>query len=155
MRQGDDFVIFREEKRDLFAVPEDYYLAHCVSADFALGAGIAVEFNKRFDMRRKLKEDWPNCIEEMRKHGLRGECCLIENVFNLITKERCYYKPTYTSIEEALHAMRIVADINGVKKIAMPKIGCGLDGKDWSVIKKMLKDIFEDSDIEILVCSLE
>lgn len=51
--------------------------------------------------------------------------------------------------------MRVVADMNGVKKIAMPKIGCGLDGKDWRVIKKMLKDIFEDSDIEILVCSLE
>lgn len=106
-------------------------------------------------MRRKLKEDWPNCIEEMRKHSLQGECCLIDNVFNLITKERCYYKPTYESIGEALHAMRVVADMNGVKKIAMPKIGCGIDGKDWRVIKKMLKDIFADSDIEILVCSLE
>lgn len=48
---------FTEKNMDLFSVPNDYYLAHCISADFALGAGIAVEFNKRFDMRRKLKED--------------------------------------------------------------------------------------------------
>ena len=29
------------EKRDLFTMPQGYYLAHCISADFALGAGIA------------------------------------------------------------------------------------------------------------------
>ena len=24
---------YREENKDLFTVPEDYYLAHCISAD--------------------------------------------------------------------------------------------------------------------------
>ena len=47
-------MIFKEEKRDLFTMPEDYALAHCISADFALGAGIAKEFDKRFNCRRKL-----------------------------------------------------------------------------------------------------
>ena len=37
----------KEEKRDLFTMPEDYALAHCISADFALGAGIAKEFDKK------------------------------------------------------------------------------------------------------------
>lgn len=147
-------MIYREERKDLFSVPCDYYLAHCVSADFALGAGIAIEFNKRFDMRRKLKEDWPTCIEEMRKHNLHGECCLIDNVFNLITKERAWYKPTYESIAEALHATKSIANANGVKKIAMPKIGCGLDGKNWNVVSELIKGVFSDTDIEILVCSL-
>ena len=32
------------EKRDLFTVPDAYYLCHCISADFALGAGIAKRF---------------------------------------------------------------------------------------------------------------
>lgn len=31
----------KEEKRDLFTMPSDYALAHCISADFKLGAGIA------------------------------------------------------------------------------------------------------------------
>ena len=26
-----------KEVRDLFSVPEDYYLAHCISADFGMG----------------------------------------------------------------------------------------------------------------------
>ena len=28
----------REEQRDLFTVPQGYYLAHCISGDYALGS---------------------------------------------------------------------------------------------------------------------
>ena len=58
-------MIYREEVRDLFSVSDDYYLAHCISEDFALGAGIAVEFNNRFDMRKKLKEEFPDFSDYM------------------------------------------------------------------------------------------
>ena len=33
---------YREEVRDLFSVPEEYGLVHCISADFAMGKGIVV-----------------------------------------------------------------------------------------------------------------
>lgn len=39
-------MIFTIENRDLFSVPKEYTLVHCISADFALGAGIAKEFAK-------------------------------------------------------------------------------------------------------------
>lgn len=26
-------MVYKEEVRDLFSVPDDYYLAHCISAD--------------------------------------------------------------------------------------------------------------------------
>lgn len=39
-------MIIKEVKKDLFTVPKDYVLAHCISADFALGAGIANKINK-------------------------------------------------------------------------------------------------------------
>ena len=82
---------YKEEKRDLFSVSDDYYLAHCISADFALGKGIAVEFNKRFDMRQKLKDEFPDFIEDyMHRYKLDGECILIDKVLNLVTKERYY-----------------------------------------------------------------
>lgn len=48
---------YREEVRDLFSVPDDYFPAHCISADFEMGKGIAVEFKRRFDMKRKLHPD--------------------------------------------------------------------------------------------------
>ena len=37
-------MIYSEEQRDLFSVSDDYYLVQCISADFAMGAGIAVQF---------------------------------------------------------------------------------------------------------------
>ena len=55
---------FREEKRDLFSVPEDYYLAHCISADFAMGKGIVVEFNRRCEMKNKLKAHYPDYLDQ-------------------------------------------------------------------------------------------
>ena len=34
-------MILKEEQKDLFTVPKNYTLVQCVSADFAMGAGIA------------------------------------------------------------------------------------------------------------------
>lgn len=47
-------MIIKEERRDLFTVSNDYVLVHCISADFKLGAGIAKEFDKKFNARQKL-----------------------------------------------------------------------------------------------------
>ena len=55
---------YKEEVRDLFSVPDDYYLAHCISADFGMGKGIVVEFNKRFDMKHKLQSKYPNFVND-------------------------------------------------------------------------------------------
>lgn len=44
-------MIYQEIKGDLFTAPEDFYFVQCISADFACGAGIAMEFNKHFDVK--------------------------------------------------------------------------------------------------------
>lgn len=67
---------YREEVRDLFSVPEDYYLAHCISADFGMGKGIVVEFNKRFDMKSKLQRKYPDYLNQYTHHRIGGDCIL-------------------------------------------------------------------------------
>lgn len=146
-------MIHKEEKRDLFSVPDDYYLAHCISADFALGKGITVEFNKRFNMKQKLKDEFLNFIDEyMHRYKLDAECILIDRVLNLVTKERYYQKPTYNSMKQALEMMKVVCKANDIHKVAMPKIGCGLDRLEWDKVSEIIQDVFKDTDIEILVC---
>lgn len=39
-------MIYKEEVKDLFTVPEDYYLAHCISADFGMGKGLSLSLIK-------------------------------------------------------------------------------------------------------------
>lgn len=145
-------MIYKEEKRDLFSVSDEYYLAHCISADYALGAGIAVEFDKRFDMRRKLFERLPKCWDHIKKYDIDGICIHIGRVLNLVTKEKYWHKPTYDSLKDSLDSMKQVCKFYGIKKVAMPKIGCGLDKLQWDQVSEMIKRMFNDMDIEILVC---
>lgn len=144
-------MIYKEEVRDLFSVSEDYYLAHCISADFGMGKGIVVEFNKRFDMKNKLQTKYPNFVNDYHHYRYGGMALIEGRVVNLITKERYWQKPTYETLRNALNIARIRLPLD-CKKIAMPVIGCGLDRLEWSKVSDIIKDVFYDTNIEILVC---
>lgn len=143
---------FREEKRDLFSVPEDYYLAHCISADFAMGKGIVVEFNRRFDMKNKLKAHYPDYLDQWQKEKKSSGCVLAGRVFNLITKERYFQKPTYETMWGALECMKALCAQKDIRRVAMPAIGCGLDRLEWEKVSAVIRDVFAGTDVEILVC---
>jgi hypothetical protein len=147
-------MIYREEIRDLFSVPEDYYLAHCISADFGMGRGIVIEFNKRFDMKRKLQSKYPDYLNQYTHHRIGGDCILEGRVLNLITKERYFHKPTIITMRIALQKMKKICAENKINKVAMPTIGAGLDRLAWSAVSDQINMIFDDTDIEILVCKL-
>ncbi len=137
-------------EKDLFTMPQGYCLAHCISADFAMGAGIAVEFNNRYCMKNRLKEIFGE------DGGFVGEAIKIDNVYNLITKERYFQKPTYTNLKEALKDMASKIEDDGVTKLAMPKIGAGLDRLDWEIVLSIIKSTFcENDNLEIVICFLK
>ena len=135
-------------QKDLFTMPQGYYLAHCVSADFALGAGIAKAFDSVYNMRFKLFRQYP----DYEYHG--GDAILIDNTFNLVTKQKYWHKPTYGSLREALEMMKEQLDFLGATKLAMPKIASGLDRLSWPQVYDIICEVFEDMDIEIVICEL-
>lgn len=143
---------YQEEIRDLFTVPDDYYLAHCISPDFKMGAGIAVEFSKRYNMKTVLTRKYPDFLQWYQRNQVSGICILEGRTFNLVTKERYYPKPTIATMRGALLSMHTICKEKGITKIAMPMIGCGLDRLDWSAVSASIKEIFDDTDVEILVC---
>ena len=145
-------MILKEEKRDLFSVPDDYYFAHCISQDFALGAGIAVEFNKRYNMSERLKQQY--FFKAVCRQFSGSACIQIDNVYNLVTKFNYWNKPTYETLRKALEYMRLNIVCDSIKRVAMPKIGCGLDRLQWNKVKEIIEDVFRDVDVEILVCYL-
>lgn len=145
-------MIFNEVQQDLFTVPQGYYLAHCISGDYALGAGIAVKFDEVYNMKFKLHRDY--AIPDGQKYANVGRALLVDNVFNLVTKARCFHKPTYDDLYDTLVDMREQMEDFGITKLAMPLIGCGLDKLEWNRVKDVIEDVFEDTDVEILVCRL-
>ena len=134
-------MIFNEEPGNLFDVDKKYYLVHCVSTDCALGTGIAIEFQKRFHLRDTLKHMNP----------VIGNALLVGRTFNLFTKKMCYNKPTYNSLKETLVGLKFSCEKHGIKYLAMPCIGCGLDKLNWEKVSEMIQEVFNDTDIEIIV----
>ena len=154
-------MIYKEVKQDLFSVSSDYYLAHCISADFKMGAGIAKKFAEMgtrewlFDLYDDKPYPWNGtgaCVYTWAANA-KGK---YKGVFHLITKEKYYHKPTYSTLKQSLESLKYSASssIHDAKKIAMPKIGCGLDRLDWNKVRPMIQEVFADTDIEILVCYL-
>lgn len=134
-------MVFQEIKGNLFEYNQDRTPAHCISQDGAMGAGIAVPMKKEYRLTSIKIEKFPDCVYY---HG----------VLNLITKKNYWGKPTYLTLEQALMKMKEICKENNIKRIVMPRIGCGLDKLQWPRVREILKDIFQDTEVDILVCSL-
>lgn len=100
--------------------------------------------NEKFGLRQAIRDSG-----ESLEHPT---CVLTGRVFNLITKARSNGKPTMKSLVSALWKMKVLAVGQGVTRIAMPRIGCGLDRLNWPEVKLALQDVFGKTDIELLVC---
>lgn len=150
--KGELKMLITEVQQDLFTVPQGYYLAHCISGDYALGAGIAKKFNEIYNMRFKLHKNYP--IPDGEKFDNVGRALLIDNVFNLVTKNRYFEKPTYDTLRETLEDMKYQCDDLDINKLAMPRIAAGLDRLDWEQVKEIIDEVFEDTDIQVVICSL-
>lgn len=141
-----------EIKGDLFAETyreKDIY-AHCISEDFVMGKGIAKTFKQLFPELKAKDRLIANYKREKYKRLLTVPCQKAL-VGNLITKRYYYNKPTYETLKESLTELKEYVGNNGIKRILMPRIGCGLDGLKWEKVKLIIEEIFADADIEILV----
>lgn len=146
-------MIYKEEHRDLFSVSKDYMLCHCISSDFALGAGIAKEFAKRGVKSELIKVHGNKALWCGAGYALTTNATDYKGEINLITKEYYWDKPTNKSLMESLIAVKtLISFRSDVTHIAMPRIGCGLDGLKWKDVSAIIKEVFKDTDVEILVC---
>ena len=149
-------MIYSEIKGDLFDVGPEYYLVHCISADFKMGAGIAKTFAD-LGCRKELFQLYPDYNWNDDRHALWTHLPYpnYKGAIHLVTKERYFHKPNYLSLTTALKDMnRTWLCMDPDVKLAMPKIGCGLDKLEWDKVKGIIFDVFENTDVEILVCSL-
>lgn len=147
---------YKEVKGDLFASDAEI-LVHCISADFALGAGIAKTFRDKYGVRNELFRRYPAnnwnghgyCLYTIGEKNVRDNARVVAN---LVTKERYWHKPTYDTLRSAL--VSLYNNLGTRKSIAMPVIGCGLDRLEWSKVTAMIKEVFSTADVDITVYRL-
>ena len=145
---------YSEVKGNLFDAPTDALLAHCISADFALGAGIAKDFAS-MDVKRQLI-----AMGGQNKWEGEGYCVITGsvrdgreswNVANLVTKQYANGKPTYETLRQSLEHLRWFCNEFHYIQLAMPAIGCGLDKLEWNRVSGIIKDVFKDTGVHITV----
>nr|ADR79359.1 RH67648p [Drosophila melanogaster] len=133
-----------EARGNLFSAPENYALVHSVSADFAMCAGINLQFRCKFGQVDELK----------RQHKHTGNVAVLEqdgrHIYNLVTKERSHEKCTYAALYYALLAMREHMREHGVTKLAIPRLGCGIDRLDWLRVRSLLDLVFAEDSVDII-----
>ena len=135
---------YKEIEGDLFS--SKGCLAHCVSADFHMGIGVAKQVKTRYpttypkDVNHKRQPVFAQWTEGERRY-----------VYHLVTKQRYFEKPTYESVKTSLQQMRTHAEWSGVHRISLPRMGCGLDKLNWSEIRSLIKDVFKGSHVAITV----
>jgi len=141
--------LFTEKTCDLFESDPSACLAHCVSRDLKMGAGIAVLFKKKVGRMNELKIQAADI----------GECAILDYgnrfIYNMVTKSRYFQKPTYDSVRAALIFMRDRMVANDMTQLCMPRIACGLDKLVWGNVRQMIIEEFQNTNISVTVCQLE
>ncbi len=133
---------------DLFHNAHDAQaFAHGCNCQRSMGAGIAKTFRARYP--EMYEEYRRRCKAEPRQFNL-GECWLwkADNqpwVFNLGTQEGYWRaRASYEAIDTALRSMRQQADVEGITRIAVPRIGVGYGGLSWKKVRAIVEAVFGD-----------
>ena len=147
LQQGEQCSMWTEHGC-LFDVSPELSLCHCVSKDLKMGAGIAASFKKHFggveDLRRQRVD--VGGVGVLQKEG--------RHVYYLVTKNRYSDKPSLEALTASLVALRERILVDGVRCLAMPKFGCGLDGFSWNLVQDLVSDVFNQTPVEIQVRGL-
>ena len=122
-------------------------IAHCVSADFKMSAGISRRFKRKFPTKYPTNLDqsytplWPQWLPETRRY-----------LFHLVTKQKYFNQPTYSTLRASLERTRTHAEIKSISRISLPYIGTGLDQLDWDRVKLLIQETFRtDFPVQVVV----
>jgi len=128
--------------------------AHGCNCQGSMGAGIATGFRERYP--EMYEEYRRRCKAKPRQFNL-GDAWLWKAkdrpwVFNLGTQERTWHgRATYEAVEAALTRMKEQADAEGVRSIAIPRVGTGYGGLSWKKVREVIERVFENWDSTLYV----
>lgn len=130
-------------------------LVNTVNTVGVMGKGIALQFKEAFHNNHKAYID--AC---KRKALVPGKLLAVwdENlqlgkklIINFPTKVHWRQPSKYEYIEKGLVALRELLQKDKIRSIAIPPLGCGNGGLEWSIVKPMIENALSGLDAEILI----
>ena len=126
-------------------------VVHCVSADFEMGIGVAkalvdAEPSIKYGMRAIHPYPSGKRFEPFTAEWHNGR--ETKHVYNLVTKERYFGKPTIQTLKLALQDLyRVICKYYSYDddiELSMPLIASGADRIKWEQTEKLLKEVLPD-----------
>jgi O-acetyl-ADP-ribose deacetylase (regulator of RNase III) len=137
-------------KGDLFATEGLHAYAQGCNCAGAMGAGIAIEFKKRWP--RMFEEYEVRCTDKRFKLG--DVFVWTEEgttLYNLGIQEHWRKKSQLPALAKSLRAMVQLAATSGIERVGLPRIGAGLGGLDWMRVKRVLNDVGAETKVSLEV----
>ncbi|KAL4088776.1 hypothetical protein QTP88_023860 [Uroleucon formosanum] len=134
-----------ESKGDIFETDPSIPLAHCVSSDLKLTKGIALEFRRRFGGLNQLGR-LPRSVPDVLSLRLKER-----EIFYLVTKQYFWQKPEPEHLFQSLQKLQTLCEEREINTLICPRLGTGLDGLQWDMVRSMLQYIFRSSQVTIQV----
>lgn len=130
-----------ELNMNIITIPQGWYTVCAASKDKDFTVGLPKLFNDTYNIAERLED-----VE-------LGKAYQVANSYTLIVKEHAYDKANPAALKKAIEDLSLQCALEGVTKLAMPKICCGHNGLFWKDVKKMIVEAFEHMNIQILICA--
>lgn len=141
---------------DLFSSDADA-LAHGCNCQGVMGAGIAIQFKKRYP--EMFKEYRNRCLKQQFVVGSIYSYSAFDRkrIYNLGTQQ-------YPGACASLVAIKVLLaqicdeyfDIEEgpIRSVAIPRIGCGLGGLNWLDVKEVIEEVGSKTKIKLITYTL-
>lgn len=143
-----------ERKGNIFDAGDLDALAHGVNCKGVMGAGIAKDFKLRWPAMysgyRTLAEEgslYPGNVFPYRAPEGRF-------IYNLCSQDRPGPDAKLRWVAQSVAKMLDYAEDNQVKRIGIPRIGCGIGGLEWIDVRLILELLANESSVDLVAFSL-
>ena len=123
-------------------------LVNTVNCVGAMGKGIALQFKQAYpEMAREYEracqrgEIQPGRVQVWGTGAFHGP----KYIINVPTKREWFRRSSYKDIESGLAALVEAIRARGITSVAVPPLGCGLGGLQWSKVRPMIVSSFSKS----------
>lgn len=130
-------------------------LVNTVNTVGVMGKGIALQFKNQFPNNYKIYRE--TCDNNELKIGellITEEESLLSGkkiIVNFPTKKHWRYPSEYEYIEKGLDALVNVIQEKKIESIAIPPLGSGNGGLDWSVVRELIESKLQGLDCKIFI----
>jgi O-acetyl-ADP-ribose deacetylase (regulator of RNase III) len=117
-------------------------LVNTVNTEGVMGKGLALQFKETFPHNYKAYQK--ACRSGEVKTGKMfvtstNQMLPPQYIINFPTKREWRKKSEYDYIQQGLDDLVRVIELYSIKSMAIPPLGCGVGGLDWTIVKKMIE----------------